>query len=132
MTQREQEIDNIINSIKTQKQWEDEKNTYVNKMYKIYNKELEDYNFIKNHKQYDNMELGGYVRYIDGDDNLKWGGILIKKYKKHEFNYMILANSNMQRLNVSYNRNTCFYKKHKTASDNRRQLFMSYLDKIPE
>jgi len=132
MTQREKDIVNIINSIKTQKQWEDEKNDYINKMYKIYSKELEDYNGITNNKQYDNMELGGYVRYIDGDDELKWGGILLKKYKKNDFNYMILANSNMQRINVSYNRNTCFYKKHKTASDNRRQFFMSYLDKIPE
>ena len=132
MTQREKDIVNIINSIKTQKQWEDEKNDYIDKMYKKYSKELEDYNVITNNKQYDNMELGGYVRYIDGDDELKWGGILLKKYKKNDFNYMILANSKMQRINISYNRNTCFYKKHKTASDNRRQFFMSYLDKIPE
>jgi len=132
MTQRETDIVNIINSIKTQKQWEDEKNDYIDKMYKKYSKELEDYNVITNNKQYDNMELGGYVRYIDGDDELKWGGILLKKYKKNDFNYMILANSKMQRINISYNRNTCFYKKHKTASDNRRQFFMSYLDKIPE
>lgn len=130
MTQREKNINNIIDSIKTQKQWEDEKQNYIDKMYKLYSKELEEYNFISNDTEYNNMELGGYIRYISGDDILKWGGILLKKYKKYNFNYMILANSNMQRINVSYNRNTCFYKKHKTAADNRRQLFMSYLDKI--
>lgn len=130
MTQREKNINNIIDSIKTQKQWEDEKQNYIDKMYKLYSKELEEYNFISNDTEYNNMELGGYIRYISGDDILKWGGILLKKYKKYNFNYMILANSNMQRINVSYNHNTCFYKKHKTAADNRRQLFMSYLDKI--
>ena len=130
MTQIETNINNIINSIKTQKQWEDEKQKYIDKMYKLYSKELDEYQFISNYTDYDNMALGGYVRYITGDDILKWGGILLKKYKKNNYNYVILANSNMQRINVSYNYNTLFYKKHKTAADNRRQLFMSYLDKV--
>ena len=127
MTQREKDINNIINSIKTQETWENERKIYIKQLYDKYNKELEHYSVIEN---FDNIKLGGYIRYINSDDKLKWGGILLKKYKKYDYNYMILANSNMQRINVSYNHNTCFYKTHRTAADNRRQFFMSYLDKI--
>jgi len=76
------------------------------------------------------MDLGGYIRYVDSDNEIKWGGILLKKIKKNNIDYMIIANSQMKCITVSFYRNTIFYKKHITASDKNRKLFISYLDKI--
>ena len=127
-TDREKSIDLFLKNYKTQKDWNENKDNYINKIKKKYNEYLEDYYIIKNKKDYDNMKLGGYIRYVDSNETLKWGGILIKKFTNNNIEYMLLANSKMKSIQVSFYRNTIFYKNHTTASDKTRKLFISYLD----
>jgi hypothetical protein len=129
---REKDIDNILKSIKTQKQWDNEKKEYSDLLYEKYKEHLEDYIVVKNKKEYNMLKLGGYIRYINNMDEFKWGGILLKKIKINDIDYMILGNSNMDRYKISYHMNTIFYKKHMTASDKTRKLFISYMDKYEE
>lgn len=123
-------IDDVLRDMKTQKQWEDERIKYIDRMRKKHQDYLEDYISIPTKKMYDTILEGGYVRYVSPDDELKWGGILLKKYTKNEIDYMILANSQRKCITVSFYRNIIFYKKHTTASDKNRKLFISYLDKV--
>ena len=127
---REKQIDMILSTMKSQKEWIQERNDNIDHLTIVYKAELEDYRPIFDQYDYDNMDLGGYIRYVDSDNEIKWGGILLKKIKKNNIDYMIIANSQMKCITVSFYRNTIFYKKHITASDKNRKLFISYLDKI--
>jgi len=131
-SKREMEIDSFINSIMTQEKWENDKNIYIDNIINKHNKYLEDYIIVLNKEEYDMINLGGYIRYVDSMNVLKWGGILLKKIKKNDIDYMILGNSNMKRITVSFYKNTIFYKKHTTASDKTKKLFISYLDKYTD
>lgn len=131
-TDREKQIENFINNYKTQDQWEDEQYQIVKQLIDENEKELEDYNYVKDLNNYNKIKKGGYVRYFNSNYELKWGGVLIKKVidKKKEMtlHLMILMNSNGERNLVSFEKNYIFYKKHMTASDKTRKLFMSYLE----
>jgi len=128
MTDRETQINNILNNFKSQKEWELEKMKHIDNMQKKYKEYLEDYNLVQNKEEYDMCKLGGYIRYIDNNDIMKWGGILIKKIQLHDIDYMVVLNSQKQSCKVSFNKNIIFYKKHMTANDKTRKLFISYLD----
>ena len=130
LSDREKQINNLLKEIQTQEEWEDERDIRIENLIKANKKNLEDYNLIKELEDYNNIKLGGYVRYIDNDDNIKWGGILLKKYKNNNMDYMIIANSNRKILTVSFHKNIIFYKTHTTSSDKTRKLFISYLDKM--
>ena len=131
-SKREKEIELFLDKIKTQKEWEKDKKIYIEEVTSLYSKYLEDYNIIKDINDYNMIKLGGYIRYVDSMKILKWGGILIKKIKVNDIDYMILGNTNMDRIKVSLYKNTVFYKNHATASDKTKKLFISYLDKYNE
>ena len=128
-SKRELDIDSFLNQLETQEEYEYKNNIKINNLYKKYSEELEDYNYIKNIEDYNNIKPGGYIRYFDLNDNLRWGGIFLKKYNYKEFHMMLLCNSNSKAFNISFEKNTIFYKKHTTQSDKTRKLFLSYLNK---
>jgi hypothetical protein len=128
-SKRELDIDSFLNQLGTQEEYEYKNNIKINNLYKKYSEELEDYNYIKNIEDFNNIKTGGYIRYFDLNDNLRWGGIYLKKYNYKEFNMMLLCNSNSQAFNISFEKNTVFYKNHTTQSDKTRKLFLSYLNK---
>jgi hypothetical protein len=125
---REKILNDIMKDMISQEQWDSEQNTYIEKLNKQYSKYLEEYIPIPNKKIYNTIKLGGYIRYVNSNDEIKWGGILIKKYKTDGIDYMVLSNTDMKCITVSFYRNTIFYKPHTTASDKNRKLFISYLD----
>ena len=127
---RENQIELILSTMKTQEQWIEERNNNIDKLIIVYRTELEEYRPIVDSYDYNNMDVGGYIRYVDSNNEIKWGGILLKKIKKNNIDYMVVANSQMKCITVSFYRNTIFYKKHTTASDKNRKLFISYLDKM--
>ena len=108
-SKREKEIDKFIDSIFDNNIFEKNKEEEISYFYDKYEDELEDYQYI-NHKNYDKIKLGGYVRYIDLNNKLRWGGILLKKYKYKDINMMLLCNSNFKNFSVSFDKNTIFYK----------------------
>ena len=71
-------------------------------------------------------------RYFNFNDELKWGGILAKKYNFNDINMMCLLNSFYKKNTISFEKNYVFYKKHTTQADKTRKLFLSYLDKYKE
>ena len=128
-SKRELQIENFINSIQTQDNFEKNRNKTINNYYDIYKQELEEYEFIENLSKFNSLKKGGYIRYINLNEELKWGGILLKKYKFDDINMMLLCNSNSKNFSISFEKNYIFYKKHTTQADKTRKLFLSYLDK---
>lgn len=127
---REKQIENFINEIQTQDEYENKLNKKLDIFFSKFNEELEDYIFVKNLEEFLNLKKGGYIRYIDFNDNLKWGGILLKSFSYKSMNMMLLCNSSSKTFNISFEKNYIFYKKHTTQSDKTRKLFLSYLEKI--
>jgi len=128
-SKRELQIENFINSIQTQDNFEKNRTKTINNYYDIYKEELEEYEFIENLSKFNSLKKGGYIRYINLNEELKWGGILLKKYKFDDMNMMLLCNSNSKNFSISFEKNYIFYKKHTTQADKTRKLFLSYLDK---
>jgi len=128
-SKREIELELFLNQFETQNEFDYKNNIKINNLYKKYSEELEDYKYIKNIEDYNTIKPGGYIRYFDLNDNLKWGGIFLKKYIYDEFNMMLLCNSNSKTFNISFEKNMIFYKNHTTQSDKTRKLFLSYLIK---
>jgi hypothetical protein len=126
-SKRELKIDQFVNQLGTQEEWEYDMNKKIKKLYEKYSEELEDYIFIKNKKEYNQISNGGYVRYFNLNNELRWGGILLRKDKNKEIDIMILCNSSYKRFIVSFDKNIIFYKKHTTQADKTRKLFLSYL-----
>lgn len=126
---REKKIDFFLKQIKTQKEWENEINIKIQNFKKQYSEQLEDYEYVQNLFEFNNLKLGGYIRYITFNNKFRWGGILLKKHydKKTNRNLMIVANKNYKRNIVSFDNNYIFYKSHRTLNDNYRKLFISYL-----
>jgi len=131
-SKREQDIENFLNQLESQEEWEEKRQNIVKSFYKNYSKELEDYIFIKNIKDYNKIELGGYIRYFNLNEELKWGGILVKKIIQNDMELMVLSNSTSDRTVVSFQKNYIFYKKHTTSNDKVRKLFLSALEKYTD
>ena len=125
---REKKLERFLSQLKTQKQYDIEINNSVKKWKKKYKKQLEDYEFVRNTDELYQVKIGGYIRYINLNEKLKWGGILLKVFKDKDRNLMVLGNKDFKRFIVSFERNYIFYKKHKTASDNLRKIFISFLE----
>jgi hypothetical protein len=125
---REKKLEKFLSQLKTQKQYDIEINNNVKKWKEKYKKQLEDYEFVRNTEELYQVKIGGYIRYINLNEKLKWGGILLKVFKDKDRNLMVLGNKDFKRFIVSFERNYIFYKKHKTASDNLRKIFISFLE----
>jgi hypothetical protein len=125
---REKKLDIFLSQIKSQKEWLKEINVKIIKWVEKYKKELDDYEFVYNLDELYQKKIGGYIRYFNLNDELKWGGILLKIFKDNDRNLMVLGNSDFKRFVVSFEKNYIFYKKHKTSSDNLRKIFISFLE----
>ena len=130
-TDREIFIHRFIDNIMTQEEYEYNKQHEINKYIKTYSKELDKYDYIETIDDYNKIKLGGYIRYINFNGELKWGGFLIKKdiNISNNFNIMTIANSHKQYIKVSFQNNHIFYKPHTTSTDKLKDIFISYLDK---
>jgi hypothetical protein len=127
-TDREKDLDKFIVSLGTEEEFKNKLIDKVEFLYEKYEGELKDYKFVLDLNSYEKIKPGGYIRYINFDHDLKWGGILLKKVKNNTRNVMVLQNSNMKRYSITFENNYIFYKEHKTQSDKLRDLFLSYLD----
>lgn len=121
-TDRIKEINKFIDNIITQEEWEYNYNKRINDLILQYSKELENYNYIMK-EEIDDLKIGGYIKYIDINNNLIWGGPLIKI--DEQFIYM--KNNNIIKINKF--KNIIFYRNHRTQNDKYRELFISSMDK---
>ena len=71
MNKRLKEIDDFVNSIKTQEEYNDNLEKKILK-YKTKFKELENYEPVKNLQQLYSLKMGGYIRYVNFDGELRY------------------------------------------------------------
>ena len=97
---------------------------YINTIFKKYNNYLVDYVYISD--DYENLKLGGYVRYVNLNEELRFGGILIAKENEDDIFKMklILKNTTNNTWKISLLHNYIFYKSHKTKNDKFKNLFL--------
>ena len=122
-TDRIKEINSFIDSIMTQNEWENNINYRISFLMNKYEKQLDKYNYI-NKKDIDNLKLGGYIKYINLNDDLIWGGALAKIDKNFIY---IIKDEIINKINKT--KNIIFYKKHITQNDKNREIFISSLEK---
>lgn len=135
MSKRLKEIDEIINSIKSQKEYENEMKLKVEDLIKKFSDKLNGYKFVSSLDELYKLKPSGYIRYINFNDEIKFGGILIKIFKSetdNEFNkknLILIQNSDNIKWVISWEKNYIFYKSQTKKGDNLRNLFISILEK---
>jgi len=135
MNKRLKEIDMIVESFFSQKEHDNELKEKINIFYQTYKKELKNYNYVSSKEELNELKLAGYIRYFDRDDNLKFGGILIKVFESEtdiiekKRTLLLLQNSDGIKWTISWENNIIFYKPQTKKGDNLRNLFISLLDK---
>ena len=110
-------------------------NQNINEIKLKYIEELEGYEYIPTIEYFlNNCNNGGYIRYVNFNKNLKWGGILVKVSQNENNNEiiennidLILKNKTNKIYKINWRKNYIFYKKHKTSNDNLRELFISLI-----
>ena len=134
MNSRLKEIDNFVNSIKTEEEHQTELINKVNEYKKKFKEELDGYVEILDLEDVYSLKPAGYIRYVNIEGEIRYGGILIKVFKtenEDEFNkknMLLLKNSNGEKMSISWEKNSIFYKQQTKKGDNIRNLFISLLD----
>ena len=129
MDKRLKDIENFVNQTKSQEKWQSELNKKIYKWKSEYEKELEDYIFIESESDLKSIaKKGGYIRYFNANDELRYGGFLVNIFEDNEITKITLMNTMGKRWVVSWTRNYIFYKKHTTANDKLRKIFISLLE----
>ena len=92
-----------------------------------YEEELSEYIHIDYNDLLSKVQIGGYIRYINLDGELRWGGILIKiEDIESRDTKLLLMNTSRKFWEIKFSKNYVFYKKHTTYNDKLRELFISY------
>mgnify|MGYP001134439215 CR=1 FL=1 len=134
MNSRLKEIDNFVNSIKTEEEHQNELINKFNEYKKKFKEELDGYVEILDLEEIYSLKPAGYIRYVNIEGEIRYGGILIKVFKtenEDEFNkknMLLLKNSNGEKMSISWEKNSIFYKQQTKKGDNIRNLFISLLD----
>jgi hypothetical protein len=122
---RKKQISNFIDEYFNNEEWEEDKNKFIDKISNKFYKELEKYIFVEN---INDIKLGGYIRYVNSYEELKWGGILKKIIVENDKHYLLLANKYNNITRVCFEYNYIFYRNIITRADKLREIFISYLD----
>ena len=99
------------------------------KSLKLKFKELDGYEYVTIKDLY-KIKLGGYIRCVNMNEELKWGGILIKinNLNNKENLEFVLKNTNNKVWSISYYNYYIFYKKQVTRNDVLKKLFLNKIE----
>ena len=130
MNDRLNDINKIVNSIKSQKIYNKELENKANDYKKKFPDILNNYKLVKSKKKLENCKNGGYIRYVNKEGQLRFGGILLKVFKPPEsdITMLLLQNKNNNKWSITWERNIIFYKQQVKKGDNLRNLFISLLN----
>ena len=128
--ERMDDINNIIDSIKTQKEFDKELKKKANKYYEKYPDLLNNYQLITDKNSLKNCKNAGCIRYVNSKGEIRYGGILLKIYNPpdSDVTFLLLKNTNNHKWNISWERNIIFYKDQVKKGDNLRNLFVTLLN----
>lgn len=103
-------------------------NEYV-KLLKQKFRELDGYEYVTI-KDLSKMKLGGYIRCINMNEELRWGGILIKinNFNDKDNLEFVLKNVNNQIWKISYYHYYIFYKKQITKNDLIKKIILNKIE----
>jgi len=86
----------------------------IDKIKNKYKEELKFHNFIKTLDEFKKLETLGTIMYVNRFDNqLRYGGLLIKIILKNNNYVAIIIQKNKRKYFVSFNSNFIFYRPHK-------------------
>ncbi len=122
-TDRIKDINKFIDSIITQEEWEYNYNKRIDNLILKYSNQLENYNYIIK-DELNELKIGGYIKYIDTNDNLIWGGVLVKIEGD-----LIYTKKDNNIIKINKYKNIIFYRNHRTQNDKYRELFVSSMEK---
>ncbi len=130
MNDRLNDINKIVNSIKSQKIYNKELENKADDYKKKFPDILNNYKLVKSKKKLENCKNGGYIRYVNKEGKLRFGGILLKVFKPPEsdITMLLLQNKNNNKWSITWERNIIFYKQQVKKGDNLRNLFISLLN----
>lgn len=99
---------------------------YINYLKSKFEIELNEYKYI-NADNIEDLKEGGYIRYITMNEELKWGGVLVKKKspKKISRLKLVLKNTNNNYWNIKFKNFYIFYRKNVSKYDKFKELFIS-------
>ena len=119
-------VNQIINNSYIDSVVQPKEDKYINYLKNKFDIELNDYFYI-NDKNLDQMKVGGYIRYVTINEELKWGGILIKikDIKRLIKMKLVLKNSTNNYWNIKFKNFYIFYRKNVSKYDKFRELFIS-------
>ena len=122
-TDRIKNINEFIDNIITQDEWEDEFNKRFELINNKYSIELENYEYINKNK-INKLKIGGYIKYINSKDELLFGGALVKISS----DYIYMKKDNII-IKINKFKNIIFYRNHRTSTDKIRDIFITSMDK---
>lgn len=137
LTDREKSISQFVDSIITQEEWNKNKQKHVKYIKNKFKNELDKFTFINSVSELNKLKLGGYIRYINMNDEFKWGGCLKNiYYDSNTMNHILvlinITDGIKTYYNICFEKNYIFYRNHITTEDRNRELFISYLDNFEE
>lgn len=91
-----------------------------------FKQELEYYEYVDKDK-IETLAYGGYIRYITFDEQLKYGGMLIKIIdpENHDKTKLLLKNSKNNLWSIYIRNYQLFYKQHDVENEMIRELFIN-------
>ena len=127
MDKRKVDILKIINDNYDEEKIHNKLNKRIEKFEQKYSEELNEYIYIDYSDLLSKVKIGGYIRYVNFNNELRWGGILleIKDIDTRDAKLM-LKNTTNNIWMIKFSKNYVFYKKHTTYNDKLRELFISY------
>ena len=98
---------------------------YINYLLDKYEIELKDYKYISS-DNINEIKLGGYVRCVDLDENLKWGGTVIKLINIDNLSKfkIKLMNCKKNTWSIKYSKFYVFFKKTVSYRDSFKNIFI--------
>jgi hypothetical protein len=127
LNDRLREIDNLVDELIP--------NDYINELISKYSAELEYYIYIDSVGLFSTLPAKGAMRYINKyDKQLRYGGLLIKIYKKNNKWFGIIKLPTGKKNYVSFNANYIFYCENQKEKDdsnfnNTLAMFLTDVDK---
>ena len=127
MDKRKKIIQDIINQNYNEEKIEKKLQRTIEDFEIKYEEELSEYIYIDYNDLLSKVQIGGYIRYINLNGELRWGGILIKiEDIESRDTKLLLMNTSRKFWEIKFSKNYVFYKKHTTYNDKLRELFISY------
>lgn len=129
MNKRKSQNRKLIDSLINQEESEKEKEDLIDEILQKYADELKEYTFVDYDDFLLNVRLGGYIRYVNLKNELRWGGILIKieNFDTRE-PLLTLMNTNKRVWTIKFSKHYIFYRPHRTYNDRLREVFMAYIN----